>query len=52
MPHLTVIKGVFIPTLNEDLLRVPHRATIEELRPALLEFQRSTDQQWLTSASP
>lgn len=37
----------FIRTLKENLLWVRHFRTIEELRLALLEFQRQYDQQWL-----
>jgi transposase InsO family protein len=37
----------FIRTLKENLLWVRHFRTIEELRLALLEFQRLYNQQWL-----
>lgn len=37
----------FIRTLKENLLWVRHFATIEELRLAVLEFQRLYNEQWL-----
>ena len=37
----------FIRTLKENLLWVRRFATIEELRLALLEFQRTYNQTWI-----
>ena len=37
----------FIRTLKENLLRVRHFATVEELRLALIAFKRTYNQTWI-----